>query len=165
MSQFMIVKEYPQSRPVVWKALTDPELIPLWTSTGQGAHPEGFVPKVGTKFRYVGKPTPGWDGIVLCEVLEAQAPNLLRYTWRNKENDVPSVVTYLLEEIPSGTRFTYEHSDFRGVEGFIMSKLLASVRRKMLTEGLPAVLNDLDDNGHLRPGSVLHPKDLSFGHS
>jgi hypothetical protein len=28
--------------------------------------------------------------------------------------------------------------------------LLSSVRKKMLTVGLPAVLNDLDDNGALR---------------
>ena len=165
MSQFVIVKEYPQSRPLVWKALTDPDLIPLWTATGQGARTEGFAPKAGTAFRYVGKPTPGWDGIVLCEVLEAQAPNLMRYTWRNKRNEHPSVVTYRLDEIPSGTRFTYEHTDFRGVEGFVMSKLLGNVRRKMLTEGLPAVLNDLDENGHLRPGSLLHPKDLTLSRS
>jgi uncharacterized protein YndB with AHSA1/START domain len=153
MSQFVIVKEYP---------LTDPELIPLWTSTGQGARPEGFLPVGGTKFKYIGKHTPGWDGIVLCEVLEARAPNLLRYTWRNKESDAPSVVTYRLEETPSGTRFVYEHTDFRGLEGFIMSKLLASVRRKMLTEGLPSVLNDLDGDGHLRAGSNLRPKNLTF---
>jgi hypothetical protein len=31
-----------------------------------------------------------------------------------------------------------------------MAKLLGSVRRKMLTVGLPAVLDDLDDTGALR---------------
>ena len=165
MSQFEIVKEYPQPRPLVWKALTDPQLIPLWTSTGQGGRPEGFVPEKGNKFRFIGKPFPGWDGVVLCEVLAAEAPFLLRFTWRNKENDVPSIVTNRLQEIPTGTRLIYEHTDFSGVEGFIMSRLLGNVRRKMLSQGLPAVLNDLDADGHLRPGSPLRPKDLALGHS
>jgi hypothetical protein len=33
--------------------------------------------------------------------------------------------------------------------------MLASVRKKMLSVGLPAVLADLDDDGKLRPGSPL----------
>ena len=39
-----------------------------------------------------------------------------------------------------------------------MAWLLGRVRRKMLSEGLPAVLNDLDEQGHLRLGSELRPK-------
>jgi len=33
------------------------------------------------------------------------------------------------------------------VGGFLLAKLLSSVRKKMLTVGLPAVLDDLDDDG------------------
>ncbi|MBZ9714842.1 SRPBCC family protein [Deinococcus multiflagellatus] len=157
MSQHVIVKDYPYPRPLVWAALTDPQLVPLWTSAGQGGRPEGFVPKAGTRFRFVGKPFPGWDGIVLCEVLDAQAPSLLRYTWRNKVGDSPSLVTNRLEEVPGGTRLTWSHTGFRGAEGFIMARLLGSVRRKMLSRGLPAVLNDLDAGEHLQPGGALHP--------
>jgi hypothetical protein len=40
----------------------------------------------------------------------------------------------------------------------LLAKLLGSVRRKMLTVGLPAVLGDLDDNGVLRSASTLRPK-------
>ena len=147
MSEFVIVKEYGRSRPVVWKALTDPALVPLWTSTGQGGRPEGFEPVVGTRFRFVGKPFPGWDGIVRCQILAVDPPTLLRFTWRNKEDDDPSVVTYRLDDIPAGTRLTYQHTDFRGVEGFVMSRLLGRIRRKMLSEALPAVLDDLDEQG------------------
>jgi uncharacterized protein YndB with AHSA1/START domain len=102
---------------------------------------------------------------VLCEVLEVQAPALLRFSWRNKESDRPSVVTQRLEQLPGGTRLTYEHTDFHGVEGFFMSRLLGAVRRKMLSEGLPAVLNDLDDQGRLRPGSSLRTRDLTLSGS
>jgi uncharacterized protein YndB with AHSA1/START domain len=151
MSEYRVVREYPTALPIVWKALTDPMVIPLWTSTGQGGRPEGFAPEVGTKFRFVGRPLPGWDGIVRCEVLAVDEPTLLQYDWRNKEGDEPSVVTNRLEEIPGGTRLTWDHTGFRGIGGFFMSKLLGRVRRTMLSEGLPAVLHDLDEQA--RPGS------------
>jgi hypothetical protein len=41
-----------------------------------------------------------------------------------------------------------------------MAKLLGHVRRKMLRVGLPPVLDDLDQDGTLRPGSTLRPKSL-----
>jgi uncharacterized protein YndB with AHSA1/START domain len=159
MSEMKVVHEYAQAPAVVWKALTDPALVPLWTSTGQGGRPEGFQTVVGTKFKYIGKPFPGWDGVVRCEVLEVDEPRLLRYDWRNKPGDHPTIVTNRLEARPGGgTRLTWEHTGFRGVEGAFMSKLLGRVRRKMLAEGLPAVLSDLDEYGHLRPGSTLRPR-------
>jgi uncharacterized protein YndB with AHSA1/START domain len=159
MSEYHVVREYPKPVPIVWKALTDPALIPLWTSTGQGGRPEGFKPVDGTRFRYIGKPVPGWDGIVLCQVLAVDEPRLLQYDWRNKEGDEPTVVTNSLEEVPGGTRFTWDHTGFHGIEGLFMSRLLGRVRRTMLFEGFPAVLKDLDDQGNLRPGSRLHPKE------
>lgn len=147
MSEFEIVREYPRPRPVVWRALTDPALVPRWTSTGRGGRPEGFAPEVGTRFRFVGRPFPGWDGVVRCEVLAAEEPSLLSFDWRNQESDEPSVVTYRLEETATGTRLTYRHTGFRGVGGFFMSRLLGRVRRTMLSEGLPAVLDDLPPVG------------------
>jgi uncharacterized protein YndB with AHSA1/START domain len=147
MSEFEIVREYPRPRPVVWRALTDPALVPRWTSTGRGGRPEGFAPEVGTRFRFVGRPFPGWDGVVRCEVLAAEEPSLLSFDWRNQESDEPSVVTYRLEETATGTRLTYRHTGFRGMGGFFMSRLLGRVRRTMLSEGLPAVLDDLPPVG------------------
>jgi uncharacterized protein YndB with AHSA1/START domain len=103
----------------------------------------------------VAKPKPGWNGIVNCEVLEAREPTLLRYSWTDGDGggDVTEV-TYRLEPMGGGTRFTYEHTGFTGVGGLFMAGLLGRVRRKMLSAGLPAVLADLDDDGHLRPGST-----------
>ena len=81
MAEIRIVRDYPQPPEKVWRALTDPALIPRWTSTGAGGRPEGFGTAVGTRFRYVAKPKPGWSGIVECEVLESDEPSLLRYSW------------------------------------------------------------------------------------
>ncbi|WP_045743951.1 SRPBCC family protein [Actinoplanes rectilineatus] len=155
MSEFRVTRDYPYPAQRVWRALTDPGLVPLWTSTGQGGRPEGFSPTVGNRFRFVAKPTMGWRGIVDCEVVEVRAPHLLRYTWVGDEGDKPSVVAYRLAPQAGGTRFTWEHTGFTGVGGFAMSRLLKSVREKMLTDALPAVLRDIDDNGVLSRTSTL----------
>jgi uncharacterized protein YndB with AHSA1/START domain len=164
MSEIRIVRDYPYPVGMVWRALTDPDLIPLWTVTGAGGRPEGFAPVPGTKFRFVAKPKPGWNGIVNCEVLEAREPVLLRYTWTDDGGGDTTEVTYRLEPCldpgldPAGCRFTYEHTGFTGIGGLFMAQLLGRVRRKMLSDGLPAVLADLDDDGRLRPDSTLRAK-------
>ncbi|HEY3688331.1 MAG TPA: SRPBCC domain-containing protein [Streptosporangiaceae bacterium] len=141
MSQYTVVREYPYPVEEVWQVLTDPEYVAQWTTTGQGGRPEGFQPAPGTRFRFVGKPTMSWAGIVYCEVKEVDAPHSMRYTWQgDAESDAVTDVEYLLDEIPGGTRFTWKHTGFTGAGGFAMSKLLAKVRRKMLNEGLPPVL-------------------------
>ena len=69
--------------------------------------------------------------------------HLLRYTWRGEEDGEPTFVTYTIAPRNDGTRFTFEHTGFSGVGGFFMSKILGTVRRKMLDVGLPRVLDDL----------------------
>ena len=143
MSEIRIVRDYEYPIAVVWRALTDPGLIPRWTATGAGGRPEGFAPVPGTRFRFVARPRPGWNGIVNCEVLEARAPALLRYSWADDGAGVTTEVTYRLESVGAGTRFTYEHTGFSGLGGLFMTRLLGHVRRKMLSAGLPAVLAEL----------------------
>jgi len=148
MSEIRITREYPHPVTKLWRAVTDPGLVPRWTSTGRGGRPEGFSSEVGTHFRFVGKPLPGWRGTVDCEVLEADEPTVLRYSWVGDENGKATYVTYRLEPHAGGTRFSYVHTGFTGIEGIIMTKLvLGPVRRKMLDVGLPAVLNEMDEAG------------------
>ena len=157
MSEYRVVNDYPYSPTRVWHALTDPALVPLWTATGQGGRPVGFAPVVGTRFQFIAKPMPGWSGVVECEVLEVRAPSLLRYSWVGDAKDDVTQVTYRLEPHNTGTRFTCEHTGFIGVSGFLVSRILASVRKKMLRVGLPVVLEDIDDEGKLRAESKLRP--------
>jgi uncharacterized protein YndB with AHSA1/START domain len=142
----------------VWRAVIDPELVPLWTATGQGGRPVGFSPEVGTRFQFVARPRPGWRGIVDCEVLEVREPSLLRFSWKGDENGAITYVIYRIEPHAGGTRLRYDHTGFTGIGGFFLAKLLGSVRKKMLTVGLPAVLDDLDDRGALRATSALRAK-------
>jgi hypothetical protein len=63
------------------------------------------------------------------------------------------------QQCAGGTWLTVEHTGFTGIGGFLVAKLvLGPVRQKMLGVGLPAVLNDIDAAGLLRPGSTLKPK-------
>jgi len=161
VSEIRIVRDYPYPTAKVWRAVTDPALIPLWTATGAGGRPEGFTPVAGAKFQFIAKPKPGWNGVVNCEVLEVDEPSLLRYSWTDDGGGDVTEVRYRLEPQAGGTRFSYEHTGFTGVGGVFMARLLGRVRAKMLTVGLPAVLADLDDDGTLRPTSTLKPRSLA----
>jgi uncharacterized protein YndB with AHSA1/START domain len=145
MTEIRIVRDYPYPPATVWRAVTDPELVPRWTSTGQRGRPVGFAAEAGNRFQLVGRPRLGWRGIVDCEVLEVREPSLLRFSWTGDENGPTTYVTYRIEPAAggTGTRLTYEHTGFTGAGGFLLAKLLGSVRRKMLTVGLPAVLQEL----------------------
>ena len=141
MTEIVITETYDHPPELVWRAVTDPSLIPRWTSTGRGGTPQGFEPVVGNEFRFVGRPVPGWDGIVRCQVLEVCPPLLLRYSWQGAEGEAPSEVAYRLLAVPGGTQFTYLHTGFTGLMNRVTAKLvLERVRRKMLTVGLPPVL-------------------------
>ncbi|MGW4242926.1 SRPBCC family protein [Nocardia sp. NPDC004722] len=154
MGDIHIVRDYPYTPVQVWQAVTDPALVPLWTATGRGGRPVGFRSEPGARFQFIGKPTPGWNGIVDCQILEIDAPKLLRYSWTSGEGGQLTTVTYRLEPRDTGTRFTYDHTGYTGVGGLLLSALLGRVRRRMLSVGLPAVLAELDADGHLRPGST-----------
>ena len=149
-----IVRDYPHPPAKVWRALTDPALMALWAD-----RPEGFRPIVGTRFKFVGKAQIGWRGWIDCQVLEARAPHVLRYSWQDDDAVPATEVSYLLEPHGGGTRFTFDHTGFTGVGRFFVVKLVMEPsRRRMFATGVPAVLDDLDDDGRLRRGSLLKPK-------
>ena len=141
MSEYTVIREYPYQVDEVWQVLTDPGQVARWTTTGQGGRPEGFAAVPGTEFRFVGKPVMGWSGVVHCAVIEVDAPRFLHYTWKGDvDTDDVTDVTYRLAPTTAGTRFTWTHTGFTGMGGFAMSRLLGRVRRKMLDDGVPAVL-------------------------
>jgi uncharacterized protein YndB with AHSA1/START domain len=154
MSDIRIVRDYPHPPSKVWRALTDPALIVLWAM-----RPEGFSTQVGARFKFVAKPQRGWRGFVECAVLESREPSVFRYSWVGDEKGDVTEVTYRLEPHAGGTRLTFQHTGFTGIGGFFLAKLMMGPGwKKMLSVLIPAVLNDVDDDGKLRPGSALKPK-------
>ena len=143
MSGYDLTREYPVPIELVWRALTEADLVAAWTVTGQGAKPVGFQPTVGTRFQFVGKPTLGWNGVVDCEVIEIQQPTLLRFSWRSGPDGDVTTVTCSLDATRGGTRLRWRHAGFSGIGGLLVSRILCSVRKKMLDVGLPPVLHRL----------------------
>ena len=154
MSEIHIVRDYPHPPAKVWRALTDPKLIALWMM-----RPEGFAPVVGTRFKLMAKPQPGWRGFVECEVLEVREHQLLRYSWVGNEKQAPMEVTYALEPNAGGTRLTFDHVGFHGIGGFLLAKLMMGPGwKKMFGKKFPVVLADIDETGALSATSRLRPK-------
>ena len=93
----------------VWRALTEPELLAAWLMSTD------MRPLVGQGFTFKARPTPWWDGIVHCEVLEIDLHKRLRYSWRSGPETSPldTVVTWTLTPTTSGgTRLALEQSGF-----------------------------------------------------
>lgn len=99
---------------MVWHALTDSELLAVWLM------PNDFRAEVGHRFTFRSQPTPGWDGVVYCEVLEILPESRLVYSWRGGSHDVTgygeqldTVVTWTLVPTEAGgTKLLLEHAGF-----------------------------------------------------
>ncbi|WP_225771128.1 SRPBCC domain-containing protein [Inquilinus sp. Marseille-Q2685] len=101
--------EHPPEK--VWRALTEPELLAAWLLPNDIAAGGGrrFTPRGGA----------GTDRPIDCEVLAAEPPRLLRYSWRGREADaggraLETGVTFTLDGTAAGgTRLRIVHSGFR----------------------------------------------------
>jgi uncharacterized protein YndB with AHSA1/START domain len=127
---------YPHPIEKVWRAVTDPELL------GQWLMPNDFKAEVGHRFTFTTAPGPGFDGVVHCEVLELDAPHLVRISWRG--GPIDTVVTMALSEVPGGTRFVMEQTGFEGLKAIAVSFLLQHGMRAMLRDKLPALLTQMN---------------------
>jgi len=135
---------YPFAVEQVWDALTDRESLAQWLMEND------FRPQVGHKFSFRAKPMPGWNGIVDCEVLEVERPHALSYTWQSGGHR--TTVTWTLQADQSGTRLLLEHTGFRGVGGWMTSKLMLGPGwKKMLKRNIPVIL------AHRKTGQPFPP--------
>jgi uncharacterized protein YndB with AHSA1/START domain len=128
---------YPPAK--VWRALTEPELLARWLMSND------MQPAAGRSFTFRSEPTPWWDGIVHCEMLEIEPPKRLSYTWRSGPESSPldTVVTWTLTPTPSGgTRLTLKHSGFVPGNKFAFGGASQGWQR-MVNQDLPEVLRTL----------------------
>ena len=118
----------------VWHALTDAETLGRWLM------PNDIEPVVGHRFTFRTTPSPGFDGIVSCQVTIANEPTRLAYSWQS--GDVDTLVTWELEALDEATtRLTLEHTGFRGFQQvFVRTILTLGWKRKLLPDKLRAVV-------------------------
>jgi uncharacterized protein YndB with AHSA1/START domain len=103
----------PQSREVVWRAITDSATLAEWM------FPNDFIPQIGHRFNFHVPPNPqvGFDGLVVqCEVLECEPPRgteggRLSFSWSAAELS-DTQVSFRLESVADGTRIHFEHAGF-----------------------------------------------------
>ena len=98
---------YPYPRQRVWQVLTDARVLAAWLMDND------FEPRVGHKFCFQTHSLPGLDGVIHCEVLELDEPKRLSYTWQDCLMSHPSIVTWTLTPVNSGTRLQLEHKGVR----------------------------------------------------
>ncbi len=136
MKEKAIVLEFDLPHPPkkVWRALTEPELLARWLLKTD------FAPVLGHAFQFVREPTPGWNGVISCEVIHCDEPRALSYSWQAL--GVDTVVTWTLEPIAAGTRLRLEQAGFDPEHKQAWGGALAGWKH-MAGVALPAVLAQL----------------------
>lgn len=100
----------------VWRALTEPNLLERWL------FPNDIVPRVGQPFTFHTMPAPGFDGLIQCQITEAEPARRLVYSWRSGPLD--TVVTWGLEPTSAAsTRLSLTHEGFGPQDGDIYQLL------------------------------------------
>jgi uncharacterized protein YndB with AHSA1/START domain len=90
----------PRPPAVVWRSLTEPDLLARWWARGD------IAPVVGHRFALdMGKWGKQW-----CTVTEVDEPRLLSYTFA--ESTMDWTITWRLVEEGAGTRLFLEHGGF-----------------------------------------------------
>ncbi len=107
---------FPNKPEVVWKYLTNSELMELWLMKND------FKPIVGREFQFRTNPIPkfNFDGIVYCKVLEIIPNKKLVYSWKggpgNGVMTMDSIVVWTLQEKNNGAELNLDHSGVKGFE-------------------------------------------------
>jgi len=96
---FVIERTYDAPVEKVWKAITDIKQMKKWYFEDM----EGFKPEVGTEFTFTGQSK---DVIYyhICKVLEVEPLKKLKHSWRYKDHQGNSFVTW--ELFSSGNKTT-----------------------------------------------------------
>ena len=119
----------------VWRALTDPEVIELWSDADAE-----FEPVVGAEYAL-------WDGSICGEIVEVVPRQKLVQTWQpdNWERD-DSIVTFTLTPVGKKTRVDLLHenvedSDYEGTNEGWDVYYLGAIKRLFSTKLAKKVRN------------------------
>lgn len=105
----VIERNYNAPVEKVWKALTDADKMRQWYFDLKD-----FKPEVGFKFQFYGE-CDDIQYLHICEVTEAEPEKKLTYSWKYRDYDGISYVTWELFPEGEGTKLILTH---RGLETF-----------------------------------------------
>lgn len=101
---FVIERTYNAPVEKVWKAITDKDQMKQWYFDL-----EAFKPEVGFEFSFAGTGRKGEKYIHLCKIIEVVPNHKLAYSWRYKDYDGNSLVTFELFAEGNKTRLKLTH--------------------------------------------------------
>jgi uncharacterized protein YndB with AHSA1/START domain len=135
----MLGREFKVSRTlnaplhVVWRALTDRELLSEWLM------PNDFEPTVGHEFTLQTDPSPGFDGRVRAKVLELEPLRRMLWSWRG--GPIDTTVEFRVQSLSdSQTRVDVTQRGFTGARAVVVGAILRFGWWKMLRGSLVRTL-------------------------
>ncbi|MEL6777932.1 MAG: SRPBCC domain-containing protein [Cyanobacteria bacterium J06597_16] len=164
MTDSLVLNEsYPYTPAQVWRALTNPKALASWLMDNN------FEPCVGHHFQFTEASLPGSKTVIDCEVIALEPPHRLMYTWKTAEMSVPSLVTWVLMPIESGTQVQLHHS---GLQDNALHSTISSLRIKssVPSQTSPAQMYGVSGQPPLSSGSSTlidygQPKPISIGYA
>ena len=143
---------YPHPPEHVWVALTDPHALAEWFEPNDHQATEGH------KFHFMTDPGVCGHGVTEGEVLEADAPRRLVWSWVTVPKDPhrprpdPMRIAWTLVPEDGGTRLILEHSGAENI-GWIRRSMMRVGWGFMLKRLIPRILERVED-GQFTPGAI-----------
>lgn len=122
---------YPDPPETVWAAIATREALSDWFMTTD------FEPEEGREFTFQMPPKPGFDGTIRCEVFEVVPLHRLVYAWSGAWGSKATTVTWELTREGDGTCLHLEHAGFKGLSGFLLSRMMKMGWGNKLRKAVP----------------------------
>jgi uncharacterized protein YndB with AHSA1/START domain len=143
---------YPHPPEDVWAAISDPHALAEWLE------PNNHQPVVGHKFEFRCDPNICGCGRTECEVLEADPPRRLVWSWVHVPKDPrqprpePMTIAWTLVPKDNGTLLILEHTGAENI-GWLTRNLMRIGWGVMMKRLIPRILSQVKD-GTFTPGAI-----------
>ncbi len=143
---------YPHPPEDVWAAITDPHALAEWME------PNDHQPIVGHKFKFMSDPGICGLGVKECEVLEAEAPRRLVWSWVHLPKDParprpePMRIAWTLVAEEKGTRLILEHTGAENIN-WAFRNMMRVGWGYMMKRLIPRILERVQD-AKFTPGAI-----------